>query len=116
MDLFDKSAQNPGGWRDATVRMVHEGRGTTHLVDVREPDEWAGELGVIEGAECVSLASVVDAASAWKKDETLILVCRSGNRSGKAAAALQSSGFTRLINMTGGMLAWSAEALPVAGR
>jgi len=114
MDLFEKSAQNPGGWRDASVRMVHEGRGNLHLVDVREPDEWAGELGVIEGAERVPLATVLEAAASWKKEETHILVCRSGNRSGKAAAALHSAGFTRLINMTGGMLAWSAEALPVA--
>jgi glyoxylase-like metal-dependent hydrolase (beta-lactamase superfamily II)/rhodanese-related sulfurtransferase len=113
-DIYDRSENTAGGWREATVQMVAElGKGV-HLVDVREPDEWAGELGVIDGAERVSLGSVESAASKWDKSQTLVLVCRSGNRSGKASAALQSAGFTRLVNMTGGMLAWNAAGLPVA--
>jgi rhodanese-related sulfurtransferase len=41
------------------------------------------------------------------------LICRSGNRSGKAAALLASKGFKDLVNMAGGMLQWNALGLPI---
>jgi rhodanese-related sulfurtransferase len=41
------------------------------------------------------------------------MVCRSGARSGRAAAALLGMGFTDVTNLTGGMLAWNAAGLPV---
>lgn len=113
-DIFDRSEKAVGGWREATVQVVAEFRQGVRVVDVREPDEWAGELGVIEGVEKISLGGIEAAASTWDKSKTLILVCRSGNRSGKAASALQNAGFARLVNMTGGMLAWNAAGLPVA--
>jgi rhodanese-related sulfurtransferase len=40
-------------------------------------------------------------------------VCRSGGRSGRVAAYLASEGFTRVMNMVGGMLSWNAARLPV---
>lgn len=40
------------------------------------------------------------------KDEEVLLYCRSGNRSGQAAMVLETMGFTNVINVVGGMLAW----------
>jgi len=40
------------------------------------------------------------------KDEEVILYCRSGNRSGRAAMFLETMGFTNTKNLSGGMLAW----------
>jgi sulfur dioxygenase len=115
-DIYDRSALNVGGWRDSGAEAVRFALGSTRVVDVREPAEWTAELGHIAEAELIPLTQVAERAESWNKSETLILVCRSGNRSGKAAAALQLRGFTRLINMTGGMLGWQAAKLPVVGK
>jgi rhodanese-related sulfurtransferase len=42
------------------------------------------------------------------KSKEYTMVCRSGGRSGKAAKFLESHGF-KIINMTGGMLAWEGN-------
>ncbi len=77
----------------------------TRRIDVREPDEWTGPLGHLPQTELVPLATVGTAASSWKRAEPLLLICRSGNRSGKAALLLSSMGFTTLFNLQGGMIA-----------
>jgi len=48
----------------------------------------------------------------FSKDQPLIVYCRSGVRSGRAAAFLQSQGFTKVLNLKGGILAWSSEIDP----
>lgn len=75
------------------------------LIDVREPDEFTGPLGHLPGAELVPLATVEAAARGWPRDAPLVLICRSGGRSARAATALAARGFTRLYNLAGGMLA-----------
>lgn len=99
-----------------TVAEVHRRLGNVRLVDVREPHEYVGELGHIAGAELVPLATVGVAAGAWDRMQPLVLICRSGARSGRAAAELLAKGFTQPINMVGGMMAWNAHSLPVEGR
>ncbi len=84
-----------------------------HLVDVREPHELNGELGRIAGVDCVPLATVEAAAARWDKNADIVLICRSGSRSSRAAEALVRLGFRRVLNMTGGMLAYAAASLPV---
>jgi rhodanese-related sulfurtransferase len=114
MDMLHHSAaQNAAGHRDVTPAHVAAVRGKVRIVDVREPDELRGELGHIEGVESVPLATVEAAARGWDKTAELVLVCRSGGRSGRAAALLAQMGFRRVMNMTGGMLAWNEARLPV---
>jgi rhodanese-related sulfurtransferase len=48
-----------------------------------------------------------------RKDQQIFLFCRSGNRSMRVAQALADCGFTDLTNVTGGILAWQAEGLPL---
>lgn len=86
------------------------------LIDVREPSEFTGELGHIPGAELVPLATVVDAAKDWDRDANLVLVCRSGARSSRAAEALARLGFKNLKNLRGGMIAYNAAGLPTEKR
>ena len=85
------------------------------IIDVREPAEFTGELGHVAGAELVPLATVESAARGWDKEQEIVMVCRSGARSGRAAALLASMGFRHVMNMTGGMLAWNEARLPVEG-
>jgi rhodanese-related sulfurtransferase len=105
---------SPGHFRDVTPAELAAHREGVKLVDVREPHEFTGELGHIDGAELVPLATVVAASESWDKDTEIVLVCRSGGRSGRAADALARAGFTRLSNMVGGMLRWNDEQRPVA--
>lgn len=83
------------------------------LVDVREPQEFTGDLGHVPGAQLVPLATVLDRSADWDRDRDIVLVCRSGRRSARAAAELAKLGFRHLYNLSGGMLAWNAAALPV---
>ena len=77
-----------------------------HLVDVREPHEHAdfnigGLLLPLGQVQTLQIKPIED----WKQ-EPVYFYCRSGNRSGQACMMLESLGFTNVINVTGGMLAW----------
>jgi rhodanese-related sulfurtransferase len=89
--------------------MGHEAR----IIDVREPHEWCGELGHIPGAALVPLSTIEAAATGWNHHEPIVLVCRSGGRSARAAAALARLGFRHVRNLAGGMSAYNAAGLPV---
>lgn len=79
------------------------------MIDVREENEW--NEGHIDGAVHIPMAQLPERLSELDKKMTTIVVCRSGNRSGKVAAWLINRGYDAL-NMTGGMLAWSEAQLP----
>jgi rhodanese-related sulfurtransferase len=83
-------------------------RGAVTVIDVREDDEWTA--GHISGAVHMPLATL-DPASI-DASTPIITVCRSGNRSRKAADALRAVGRT-VHNMTGGMQDWIRTGLPV---
>lgn len=83
------------------------------LIDVREPEEFTGPLGHLPGAELVPLGTIEAAAAGWAREQPLLLICRSGVRSQRAAQLLATHGFRRLYNLAGGMLAVS-EAAPGA--
>jgi len=98
---------------DVDPAFVTAHRGSVAVVDVREPDEFSGELGHVSGAELVPLATLFDASARWDPLREIVLVCRSGGRSARAAIALAGRGFRHLYNLRGGMLAWNEARLPV---
>ncbi len=77
-----------------------------HIIDVREPWEYAEfniggklvPLGKITGMQTEELDDL--------KDEELIVHCKAGSRSAQACMVLEQLGFTNVVNVTGGMLAW----------
>jgi len=77
-----------------------------NLLDVREDYERA-EYNI--GGTHIPLGKVqtmqTEDIEGWK-DAEVVVYCRSGNRSGMAAMFLEQSGFTNVINLTGGMLTW----------
>lgn len=103
------------GVPEVTVEWTAETMGEYRLIDVRETDELSGPLGHLEGIEHVPLATLGEAAASWRKDEPLIIVCRSGNRSGKAAAQLEEAGFSRVASLRGGMKEWRTAAPSTCG-
>lgn len=84
--------------------------GSVLLLDVREPDEWAG--GRSAEATHVPLGDLDP--DAVPRDRPVLVVCRSGRRSGLAAEELAAAGHD-VRNVTGGMLAWAAAGLPLVG-
>jgi rhodanese-related sulfurtransferase len=101
------------GYRDLTATELAVLAPRPRIIDVRAPEEFTGELGHIPGAELVPLATLEEHARGWKKDDALVLVCRSGARSTRAAVELAAAGFTRICNLAGGTLAHVAAGLPV---
>ncbi len=91
-----------------------EQRRAVRVVDVREPAEFDGELGHIDGAELLPLPRLRGALAGWDRGAPLVTVCRSGGRSAQAALILETAGFTRVANLSGGMIAWRAAGLPTA--
>jgi rhodanese-related sulfurtransferase len=80
------------------------------LLDVREVFEY--EITHIAGAILVSHEMADEILKTWDKDTPIICYCHHGMRSQQACQFLQSQGFTRLYNMTGGIDAWSVEIDP----
>jgi len=93
----------------AEVAALHE-RGEIELVDVREPHEH--DAGRIAGARHVELARLTEEAGSFDQERPLVFYCRSGGRSAVATQAFRASGF-QAYNMTGGLLAWAAQELPL---
>jgi len=83
---------------------VKERLGTLRVIDVREPHELLGELGVITGAQNVPMAEVTKAATDWPREQPLLIVCRSGRRSRQVCEQLVAMGFNAVTNLRGGML------------
>jgi phage shock protein E len=81
------------------------------ILDVREQDEW--DAGHIPGAVLMPMGQVSDRMSEIPKDKTVIVQCRSGNRSSQVTDFLVQQGFTNVHNMTGGLNAWQSAGLPV---
>lgn len=114
--LHAHSDARPAGYRDVSPLGLLPHTSEVRLVDVRERDEFHGPLGHIPGAELVPLATVAAVAANWDRDAPLLLICRSGVRSVRAAGVLAAMGFRNLYNLSGGMLAWDASGLPRVGQ
>ncbi|MCR8641851.1 rhodanese-like domain-containing protein [Paenibacillus sp. N1-5-1-14] len=74
------------------------------IIDVREDEEVA--QGMIPTAVHIRLHDLPHRHNEIPESEEIILVCRSGGRSGTAQDYLDSLGYTGLRNMVGGMLEW----------
>jgi len=97
------------------VYSVLDGEVPPLLVDVRESDEFHGNLGHVPGSQLVPLKELPSRIEELQPyaDDHIVLVCRSGVRSTTAAAILTAMGFSNVSNLKGGMLAWNEINLPV---
>lgn len=102
--------------QDIDPKELWEKRHEVVIVDVRRPDEYTGELGHIAGSQLMVLDTLPERLHELPKDKTVVFVCRSGARSGRATAFAKSEGFASVFNMKGGMILWNQLQLQVAGR
>jgi rhodanese-related sulfurtransferase len=86
-----------------TVADVKE-RSDVLVLDVRE--QWEYDEGHIPGVTLLPMNEVPARLSEIPTDGTVIVTCRSGNRSGQVANYLRDQGYTNVHNMAGGILAW----------
>lgn len=82
---------------------IKEGKAPV-MIDVREVDEYAA--GHIPGSINLPLSEFINLYQQIPQEKEVALVCRSGNRSGRAYGFLFQQGWRQIRNMVGGMLAW----------
>jgi len=87
---------------------------TFRLIDVREPDEWA--VARLPRAELIPLGLFQQRAAELSPDETLILYCHHGMRSGRARDYLKAQGYANVLNLSGGIDAWALQVEPTMKR
>ncbi len=97
--------------RQISTRELGERLKDVTVVDVRSENEWA--LGHIRGAVHVPLGHLADRAAELPRERPIVVQCQSGARSSIAASVLERLGVTNVMNLSGGMSAWVAAALPV---
>ncbi len=84
------------------------------LLDVREPEEWTESH--VPGSTHIPLGALDARVAELPRDQEIVVVCRSGNRSQRGRDILLDAGFGRVTSMTGGLTAWTAGGQPtVAG-
>jgi len=83
---------------------------TLKIVDVREPNEY--QINRIPGSVLIPLGDVPKRYQELNPDEPLVVHCKTGGRSAKAADFLRSVGFKRVLNLRGGVLDWVDKVDP----
>ena len=112
---WDSVVVSSAGIPEVSPEWLRANLGAVAVLDVREPDELRGELGKIRDAAAVPLGQLPGPVVDAPRDRPLVIVCRSGGRSGQAALQLGALGFTRVASLRGGMIAWrAAEAASLA--
>jgi glyoxylase-like metal-dependent hydrolase (beta-lactamase superfamily II)/rhodanese-related sulfurtransferase len=105
--------RTPTGVAEVSPEWVAEHGNQMMVVDVREHAELMMD-GYIEGSVHVPLMHLREQAQAWDRAQPIIVLCRSGGRSGRGALELEQLGFAQVASMHGGLGRWLAERRPVA--
>jgi len=75
------------------------------ILDVREP--WETDLGMVVGAIAIPMGEVSQHVGELPRDRSLAVMCHHGGRSAQVTAWLRGQGFSRAMNVFGGIDAWS---------
>ena len=84
------------------------------VIDVREP--WEHQIAHLEHATLVPMQTIPSAHHAWDRHAEYVVYCHHGMRSGMVADYLRATGFTRVLNLEGGIDRWSVEVDPSVAR
>jgi len=80
------------------------------LLDVREP--WEFEICHLPGSELVPMGQVPNAINGLDRQRETVVICHHGIRSRQVCYYLEHMGFTNVVNLEGGIDAWSREIDP----
>jgi len=85
--------------------------GQSHrLVDVRDP--WEFDLCRIAGSENIPMGELLGRLDSLSKEDPIVVICHHGMRSQQVAAYLDSLGYSNIMNLEGGVDAWSRVVDP----
>ena len=93
---------------EQAIEMIEDG---AFLLDVRTPEEY--KQAHIPGSTLIPLDTLVSRANELPEDETIVIYCRSGNRSLQAVNLLEQAGFTNVHSMDQGINYWIAQGYEV---
>lgn len=93
---------------EALARLIEEGEKEHIVVDVRTPAEYAD--GHIPSAVNIPVSEIGEQPPSVPKDSLVVVYCRSGARSSRAAESLRSLGYTRVVDF-GGLYRWGGETV-----
>lgn len=92
------------------------------LVDIRRPEEWR-ETGVVEGSRGLTFVDdfgrvmpgfLENFSARIEKDQPVVLICRTGNRTDVLARHLvEQMGYSQVYNVRNGIVGWLSDGLPV---
>ena len=85
------------------------------VVDVREENEVKELSYDVQNLLHIPLSEFEDRYSEVPKDKSVIMACKGGGRSLKAAYFLQNKGYNDVMNLDGGILKWAEKKFPVKG-
>jgi sulfur-carrier protein adenylyltransferase/sulfurtransferase len=80
------------------------------LLDVREPYEW--ETGHLENSQHIPMRQIPAQVDSLPRDTEIVVMCRSGQRSANVQQYMLNSGFQKVKNLAGGLMAWAREVDP----
>lgn len=108
--MFRDSGNHVSMYRDlgpAEVKNILDNKNGARLIDVREEYEY--KIAHIENSELMPLSNFMKHIEDLNEDEELIIYCHTGVRSTNVCMFLAGKGFRNLINLKGGIEAWSNE-------
>jgi rhodanese-related sulfurtransferase len=100
------------GWEQISVQeaAAHQAGGA-FMLDVRQPEEW--EQAHIAGATLIPLGELQGRLNEVPKDQEIVVICHSGNRSKTGADILAKAGYTNVSSVQGGIVDWVTAGYPV---
>jgi glyoxylase-like metal-dependent hydrolase (beta-lactamase superfamily II)/rhodanese-related sulfurtransferase len=101
-----------GGTPEIAADWVASHRSEVHVLDVRSPAEFSGELGHLKGAQLIPIDELRAKVGEVQKDKPVVTICNTGKRSALAAAILSGAGISKVASITGGMVEWRHSGLP----
>jgi rhodanese-related sulfurtransferase len=100
---------------DAVTLKARLDRGESVVIlDVREPFEIA--LAPFPGATHIPMGDIPSRLTELDPDRETVVVCHHGVRSAQVAMYLAQMGFESVLNLAGGIDAWSEDADPSTPR
>jgi adenylyltransferase/sulfurtransferase len=116
-DAFCGVAPQPvevSDWEVAPAQLKAEldsGRRIT-IIDVREPHEWQISNLSAYGSRLIPLGEFASRVGELNPDDDIVVQCKLGGRSAKAYETLKQSGFRKIRNLKGGIIAWADQVDP----
>jgi len=84
------------------------------IVDVREPNEY--QINRLPGSQLIPLGEIPRRYAELNPEDEIVVSCKIGGRSAKAADYLRSVGFKHVLNLKGGIIAWVDKVDPTMPR